>query len=69
MKEVFYTKDNTKNEMLVTVVYTDWRYNLTTGHLHDSVMVDYNGESYTLLWNPVFSYYEGKVDELDGFMV
>jgi hypothetical protein len=59
--EVFYTKDNTKNEMLVNVLWTCM--------IDDVCVVEHEGEEYTLQWNSFRSYYEGRVNGLDGYMV
>ena len=59
--EVFYTKDNTKNEMLVKVLWTCM--------IDDVCVVEYNNEEYTLQWNSFNSYYEGRINGLDGYMV
>ena len=61
MKEVFYVKDSVRDEMLVTVVMTD--------RIKDFITVEHNGQSYDLLWNPAFCYYQGKVGGADGFML
>lgn len=59
--EVFYTKSNTENELIVKVLWTDM--------IDDVCVIEYNGEEYTLNWNSFNSYYEGRVNGLDGFMV
>ena len=61
MTEVFYTKDSTKYELLVETQYTDM--------IDDCMVVSYDGEFYTLYWNLAYSYYEGRIDGLDGFVV
>ena len=61
MNEVFYTKDNTKGELIISVMYTD--------PIDDVCIVAYLGEEYTLYWNTMLSYYEGRINGLDGFMV
>ena len=61
MTEVFYTKDSTKYELLVETQYTDM--------IDDCMVVSYDGEFYTLYWNLTYSYYEGRIDGLDGFVV
>lgn len=59
--EVFYTKNNTKNDMLVNCLWTCM--------IDDIMVVEYQGSEYVLMWNPYRSMYEGKINGLDGFIV
>ena len=61
MAEVFYTRNATRGSFVVNVLWTCM--------IDDVAVVEYNGEQYTLNWNPFRSMYEGRVDGFDGYMV
>jgi hypothetical protein len=58
-EEVFYLRAG--GELLVKPIRTD--------PIYDLAIVEYKGENYNLLWNPVYSYYQGTIDGQEGFMV
>ena len=63
--EVFYPYNQNKEYLLLT--FLELR-KTEDSMFSDIMVVEYKGKEYELIWDEHYSYYSGKVDNIEGFL-